>query len=485
MRVFALLPLLALPALAQEGVTRGNALRKPEYQTGSDLTLYVDPAGRDTNACTGSGTNACATLTGAWNKLPRFIQYNVTINVDGGTYADDAVLAEREVVSQPDGGLPTVSITGPALANVTPTTGSATGSLTAVTAAGGNTEASATLADSTQSWTTDDLVGRRLVLTSGPASGTSRLIVANTATTVRVFPSYATLPAVGNTYSIQDTVATLPTLMVRGVGGVSSSTTGHVLSVSRLSFTHATKAPCTLWTSLVALSDVNCVASGGSATGLTIQHPSFLRVAGPVYVRTNTGAGFSEVSGGPGRLTSFASSGLFFYSTAATGTLAVIRTGWAGGLALAARRTTAAGVTAAALIQLRTMQPAQSEVSTANGLLLMSVNDTVCAQVAGTMFLPPIEAEGCTTTGVALGAPFSTVSNGIFAEWPTNVSFSQLACSGMTTCLLLQRGARANLRTAATGVTTYSVDGTSYTEATFSALSPTRIVGPALSVLER
>ena len=59
----------------------------PSYQTSAALTLYLDPAGNDSNACTASGASACLTWAGILSKLPQFLRNDVTINVAAGTDA--------------------------------------------------------------------------------------------------------------------------------------------------------------------------------------------------------------------------------------------------------------------------------------------------------------------------------------------------------------------------------------------------------------
>ena len=143
--VSLLIVLLASFAFAQDGVTRGDALRRREYQTYSAVTLFVDPTGADTNACTASGTAACATVTGALSKLPRFIRQNVVINVATGAYSTSFNVQSFTF----DPGV-SLTIDGETVL-ATLTTGTPTGTFTAVTL---NSAASlATLTDSGQSWT--------------------------------------------------------------------------------------------------------------------------------------------------------------------------------------------------------------------------------------------------------------------------------------------------------------------------------------------
>jgi len=57
-----------------------------DLETTAALTLYVDTAGSDSNACTASGASACLTVQGALGKIPKRIKHPVTINIASGTF---------------------------------------------------------------------------------------------------------------------------------------------------------------------------------------------------------------------------------------------------------------------------------------------------------------------------------------------------------------------------------------------------------------
>jgi len=190
-RLFALLLLVSTAVFAQPAVTRGGALKKRAYQTYSALTLYVDPTGSDSNACTASGTAACLTFAGALSKLPRFIRHNVTINMAAGTYAEPAVSGFN--IAQ---GV-TFSIVGTESA-FTPATGTNSGTTTGT---GTVTQtAHSALVDSAQTWTVNNLKYAFVRFDSGSLSGQTYPIVSNTATTLTI-PTSAVI-ASGVTYSI-------------------------------------------------------------------------------------------------------------------------------------------------------------------------------------------------------------------------------------------------------------------------------------------
>lgn len=198
-----LLLLLAGTAVAQSVVTRGNGLKRQDYQTYGTVTLYVDPTGSDANPCTASGTAACATINGALAKLPRFLRSNVVVNLAAGTYTGATV----EGFSMSNG----VSLTlqGAAFKTWTPASGSATGTLTGYSA--GTYPGYPAVTDSTQSWpalwSAGDYLGVRghfFTITGGTGAGQTRLIAQSTVTAMNLVAAFTTAPTAGSTYAIQE-----------------------------------------------------------------------------------------------------------------------------------------------------------------------------------------------------------------------------------------------------------------------------------------
>lgn len=477
-RVALLLTLVASCVFAQDGLTRGDSLRRREYQTGSTLTLFVDPTGNDTNACTQANTGACATISGAWRKLPRFVRNTVTINVDAGTYTENTALTGVQLIPQVDGGAaPSITISGPALANVTTlSTGTATGTLTAAAASTG----SWSLSDSAQSWSTDELVGKHLVLTSGVASGQARLILENTGTSLTVWPLYSSGPAPGDGYAIRTVGVTINgTLRVSNVVG-NEATNGLILQ--RLKFTSASNSVLTK--SSTTLSDMVFETTGTSTIALAVTQPVFLGLSSSSYTFLNvtsaTGFGF-EMTGMPQRAN--LTGGLFAYGPITTRRLLSVAA-WSLPPALAARRDSAAATSP--VVEVRFLIPG-FEGSITNNSFYISGGGTSAdclSYLGGPASLPTTELSNC-RNGLTVGVEPTT---GSFYEVPTSVTVAALSCSFLTTCVRVVRGGRANLTAVPTfsGVTNqYEVDSAVFTEAQFSSFSPVRIVGSNLSVLER
>lgn len=217
----------SLPASSNGGLAYDSTVGQPKYYNGgwqpfivatpASTTLYVDPTGNDSNACTSTGTSACLTLAGALGKLPRFINHTTTINLAAGTYSANLNVSNFIIAS----GI-TMTITGPALTNFAPSTGTATGTTTA-SAAGSASAGLATITDSGQTWTVNNLRGQFLTV-----AGISYPIVSNTATTVS-FPHTSAL-GTGVAYSIQSPAASTGSSgsVIRGVSGAGS------LAISRL-----------------------------------------------------------------------------------------------------------------------------------------------------------------------------------------------------------------------------------------------------------
>lgn len=211
--LFAIVLFVSTLALAQTQagvVLRGDALKRREYQTysgaGSTGNYVVNTSGASTNSCLGQ--QGCAQLNDVVQRLPKNIRHNIIIDVDAGTYTDLFFMSGFNSI-QLDAGFPTatqapsITINGSQnWTNVTPTTGSATGTVTSFTAETGTT--ATTVCDSAATWTVNDFKGAFLTPTSGALNTVTakRPIISNTATCVLLAGSPGTY-AIGNTFAIQ------------------------------------------------------------------------------------------------------------------------------------------------------------------------------------------------------------------------------------------------------------------------------------------
>lgn len=259
MRVFLLvLMFVSSGALAQDGtvVRRADmgwsAATRTKGVTTAALNLFVATTGLDTNTCT-TALAPCLTIRGALNKVPLRIAHAVTITVAAGTFV--GAIASGFTVESPDpDGASYLLVQGTMIA-ATVATGTASGTATSGTAVSGATLA--TLTDTSQAWTVDDLKGTMVYLSAGTGSGETKkfIIVSNTATAITVAGVMAA--ASGTTYSILDWGTTLtpheetrrPYSAIQSypagftVAGVSSGHGwGGLVVVAQFKFTYATSA---------------------------------------------------------------------------------------------------------------------------------------------------------------------------------------------------------------------------------------------------
>lgn len=210
---FLKLALLAfvLPTVAfadlDSRVSKGDLLKQRQYQTNADLTFYVDPLGNDANQCTAVTTDACLTIQGALNKAPKLLRHRVTVNVASGNYAGFTIsgFTEDPSVQRATAG---IALIGPALTNVTPATGTATGTASAGSA--GSNTTFGTLTDGTQTWTVNDFRGKLIEILTGTGAGQIRAIASNTATAITIAGAW-TAPTGTSTYAIRNNGAIVTT----------------------------------------------------------------------------------------------------------------------------------------------------------------------------------------------------------------------------------------------------------------------------------
>ena len=457
----------ALALVAIGSVTAvGNFLTRPEYKTVAAATYYVDPTGNNSNACTASGTAACATLSGVFAKLPPRILHAITINVAAGTYSDAPNLNGNEVLGN-------LTIAGPALVNVTPTTGSASGTLTAV-----NNAAPAVMTDSGATWTVNDFVGRHLLI-----GGVRRVIASNTATTITLASPYGSAPSVGAAYSIQKQGATFTanttdatfTLRLSGNGVPAGGLI--FISVSGLEFINTTGSAgdgCSiaLSTQFLSFSNSRCF---GLTTGLTYAGGGTISTGASTFHGT-TGFAYGTAIGNPlsGAIT--ASNG-FFYGTTYGG-LTASGTGLFG--LNGSSGWTAQTNSSSSLYGAFSVSAVTSRTGTGTGITVFK-----CLQAG-----PAGAIQVATTTNNTSPQAFWTLDNLFIDGCTTGVDFSQgmgnatatatssFTCRGTPTCISVANGSRFRVpgTFTLTGVTTdISIDGVAYTKANLTGASPTRL----------
>jgi hypothetical protein len=184
--------------------------------TSAPMTLFVEKdGGSDSNACTDAGVGACLTLAGALAKVPKFLNHSVTVNVAAGAYAETFAVDGFSIAQGA-----TLAITG-TMTTATLTTGTATGTVTSYAAP--SVTAVPSITDSAQSWTASNLRGRFVTFTSGALSGQSHPIYDNTATTITLPTTAASMN--GATYTIQDVGSVWTSTTSNRIGRLSCGTT--------------------------------------------------------------------------------------------------------------------------------------------------------------------------------------------------------------------------------------------------------------------
>jgi hypothetical protein len=473
--VSLLLVLLASFAFAQEGVTRGDALRRREFRTFAAVTLFVDPTGNDANACTASGTSACATVNGALAKLPKIIQHNVTINVAAGTYAGFTV--SNFVFTAPSLTSVTFSIVG-VMQNFTPATGTATGTVTIASNANGL----GLINDSTQTWTTDDLVGRFVRMTSGAQIGQRRTVFGNTSTSIEVAPQWAVAPVAGDTYVIETPGTTFNTTSNYIGSAGTENLTFIVDSVQTdVSLGSSASFSCRSPGAQVSPRSSRFISTSGSAglfvTGCRFQGTGATGAA-PVVIQSSTGAGLNVGTDS---------------IWAGVQALVISPVGNVGSAAVVVSAEHAA-LWSGLYIRAFSTSAAQTMISAA-----FTGGTPFVGGVGGTTTLAWVARCGASTqTAFALQGPghiaqLSSVAPVVFScgvgfDVQTGLTLNvSPTCISTGTCVQVRNQGVVRVPSiSVTGVTNdYNVGGVNYSESFFSSLTPRRIVAADGSILER
>jgi len=185
--------------------TAGQAvtLSSPLWETTANTMYYLSMTGSDANdggtlLCQAS-SGACRTFAFLSSQIPQNIHHTVTINIDAGTYSEPLTFVGHNFSPASQSATPFVQINGAPQTAVTPTTGTASGTLTAVSVSGsiGAPTDYSLYTDNTQTWTTDDFIGKWIDI-----AGTKYVIAGNTATTIKVAAYPNPTPSVGNAYTI-------------------------------------------------------------------------------------------------------------------------------------------------------------------------------------------------------------------------------------------------------------------------------------------
>lgn len=177
----------------------GRPLAIGEFKTTGALTYYVAEDGTPANDCLSVST-PCRHPQEVISRLPRFLDFPVTISIDGGVY--DGGINFNNINSRAD--ITAITMMGQ-FKNLAVLTGTATGTTSAVSH---TAVPLPTFTDSTQTWTVNDLRGHFFRFSSGGSSGQRCIIQSNTATVVTcATPVFTGTPVAGDTYVIETPAA--------------------------------------------------------------------------------------------------------------------------------------------------------------------------------------------------------------------------------------------------------------------------------------
>lgn len=463
--------LLALAALAQS-VTRGNFVRKPEYRTSSDMTLFVNGAvGSDSNSCTSGDAGACATLQGAWSRVPYIIANNVTIAIQAGNLdAGSVFLSDRQMLTTVTGSntaiSPTITIRGDGWTNASLDGGSNTGTATSFVAPSGQSvpPVVGTISDTGQSWANDSLKGYFYVITSGADTGRSAVIVGNTATGVNVTVNFSS-NVVGQTYAIQvpatNVFGRLTVSNITGEQNVLGATGGVRIQTMNLIGT-------------LPLSVTQC--SPSSALGCVLLQSSRILATSTGILMSHGGSvwlgGLS--SGAPGSTNYIAAVGAGI--TVGNGSYLEMNGAYI-------RMTGASAIAVSMADQNSFAEYSRINAfggSTTTPIIDLEGTNSTGYSVAGAAFLLQGGLVRCTSTGgtgfTLVGSPPSNSTGQLFG----NASIYALGINNCATGINVSRGGRLNInRPSIVGATTdINIDGTGYALSDFNALATKTIMSP-------
>lgn len=197
--------------------------RKSETATQGTLSLYVDPAGSNGNDCL-AANRACATVQGAFDKIPHIVRHSVTVNLSAGTHAGGAILANKVIEYSAAAAVPSPGITIKGELIAATKDGLMSGTVTSATASTLATNTWATLTVTGAGWTTNQLRGMLLRVTTG-ATVQIAAVSDNTATVITTGTDWTVTPTGSSTFEILDWATTIS-------GGASSPVTTISTSVS-------------------------------------------------------------------------------------------------------------------------------------------------------------------------------------------------------------------------------------------------------------
>ncbi len=200
----ALLALSSAIALADDyAYLPPVAIKSTDLWSTAETNLYVSATGSDSNACTSPGANACATIVGALNKIPKGkVLHPYVINVGVGSFAGASI--EGWVFGHTPGTTQegSLKILG-TLSTYTPTSGPSTFSFTSQVVGSLTSSTWGTLTTA-QSWPDHELIGKLVEITSGGGLGAIRSIADNVSGVISLVGGSNSSATTGSVWTIRD-----------------------------------------------------------------------------------------------------------------------------------------------------------------------------------------------------------------------------------------------------------------------------------------
>jgi hypothetical protein len=431
--------------------------------TSAPMTLFVEKdGGSDSNACTDAGVGACLTLAGALAKVPKFLNHSVTVNVAAGAYAETFAVDGFSIAQGA-----TLAITG-TMTTATLTTGTATGTVTSYAAP--SVTAVPSITDSAQSWTASNLRGRFVTFTSGALSGQSHPIYDNTATTITLPTTAASMN--GATYTIQDVGSVWTSTTSNRIGRLSCGTT--CLTMTAVALRNSGTGVANSFqpgSGAVTFVSSDLRASGTNSFAVSFTSGSFIftrsymeNTAGSAAISVTSSSTVSPPS-------AFITSTGSVFRAVSNGAVSINRVGSGSNITSSLL---AGGGSGAALAVYGAVS------STLTG------NVYVCASTASNGLTSPQSSIVGQSTMILFGTHFVTgCGNGLAASEGSTITLNTGAALGIassTTGIQVARGGRIFLNAITPTFTSVTnelqVDGTNYTHANLVAASPQVLNSP-------
>jgi len=467
-----LLTLLSLSMLGQTPgvVTRGDLMKRSEYQTFDALPLFVDSLGSDDNDCLGTGVNACLTIAGALSRVPKLINTPVTISIASGSFAGAQVSGFTIGEARSTAAGAYLSIIGTLVTSTTLLSGPTTGTFDSGTAGTASPAVFGTATKLLAGWTVNDLRGRFIEITGGTGSGQVKVIQSNTVDTITIAGTFSPSPNGTSTFALRDsgTNITSGVVVPASINGAAGVTPNGFLITSNTGDATASGTSLSVGVSQCKFTNVGIGVTATGATKLLLRRNQFMVTAGGVFLTKNASINLDTNA----LMLAAAQIGLTVGSDVSSTfvTQNLIRGGSIG--------VSTANVSSWMMLGTAIEAQTSSGISMNGGVGQAQLNGNRfdCAGVGAGIFVLSSFSGG--KLGVDLGGSGGDISScvtGIDASGTHHFSLAAVwSGAGNTTAISVSKGSALQLSAASTitGVTELSIDGTAFTVAAMRAAVP-------------